>query len=394
MNIILGISGSIAAYKAAELVRLLTQQNAHVQVVMTEHAQAFITPLTLQALSGNAVLSKWSAAETESGMDHIALARWADIILCAPASADLLARLAHGMADDLLTTLCLATSAPVILAPAMNPHMWSHAATQANVALLQQRGVKILGPDTGQHACGDEGLGRMLQPEAITQALFANQTLTGQKVVITAGPTQEALDPVRYLTNHSSGKMGFALAEAALAAGAEVTLITGPVALCSDPKIKRIDVISAEDMLTAVLNVIENASLFISAAAVADYQCKNIADHKLKKSTAALQLELIRTPDILQAVADLKNRPFTVGFALETENLVKNAQKKLAEKKLDMIIANQTSPVTGFNADTNAVKVLYADGQQEEFALASKNLLAQQLISCISAQLRNQLPNR
>jgi phosphopantothenoylcysteine decarboxylase/phosphopantothenate--cysteine ligase len=388
-NIILGISGSIAAYKSAELVRQLKQQGAEVRVVMTEHAQAFITPLTLQALSGNAVLSSWSAAETDAGMDHIALARWADVVICAPASANFIARLVHGMADDLLTTLCLATSAPVIIAPAMNPHMWAHIATQTNIKLLQQRGVKILGPAVGDHACGDEGLGRMLEPSQIAQEVLSpvNSALTGQRILITAGPTHEALDPVRYLTNHSSGKMGFALAEAALAAGADVTLITGPVALTCNPKIKRVNVVSAQDMLNAVMASIPQTTIFISAAAVADYQSHEIAAHKLKKSTTELQLDLVRTPDILQAVAQLKNKPFTIGFALETENLLENAQKKLREKKLDMIIANQTGNTTGFNADTNAVNILYANGQQEEMSLMTKNLLAQELMSRISAQL-------
>ncbi|MFI4954502.1 MAG: bifunctional phosphopantothenoylcysteine decarboxylase/phosphopantothenate--cysteine ligase CoaBC [Gammaproteobacteria bacterium] len=388
-NIILGITASIAAYKAAELTRLLKQQGAEVQIVMTEHAQAFITPLTLQALSGKPVLCHWSAAETDAGMDHIALARWADAIICAPASADFVARLAHGMADDLLSTLCLATSAPVIVAPAMNPQMWANPATQSNVQTLKQRGIKFLGPAMGDHACGEEGLGRMEEPINILQAILVQQikSLAGQRILITAGPTQEALDPVRYLTNHSSGKMGFALAEAALAAGADVTLITGPVALTCNASIKRIDVVSAEDMLNAVMQCIPSASIFISAAAVADYQPKEIANNKLKKSDEKFKLDLVRTPDILHAVANLKIRPFTVGFALETENLLENAKKKLHEKKLDMLIANQTGAATGFNKDTNAATLLLPNSPAEEFPVMTKALLAQQLINRIAQQI-------
>lgn len=388
-HIILGITASIAAYKAAELTRLLKQHGADVQIVMTEHAQAFITPLTLHALSGNPVLSHWSAAETDAGMDHIALARWADSIICAPASADFIARLAHGMADDLLTTLCLATAAPIIVVPAMNPHMWANPATQSNVQLLIQRGIKILGPIAGEHACGEEGLGRMVEPLNILQAVLTptEKWLAGQHVLITAGPTQEALDPIRYLTNHSSGKMGFALAEAALAAGAEVTLITGPVNLTCHAAIKRIDVTRAEEMLDAVMAHIADTSIFIGAAAVADYQPKQTANNKLKRNTAQFTLELIPTPDILATVAKLPNRPFTVGFALETENLAENAQQKLQKKKVDLLIANSTGTETGFNANTNSAVLFSANGPEVTFPLMQKTLLAQQLIMHIAQQM-------
>ena len=387
-NIIVGVTGSIAAYKAAELIRGLRQKGANVQVVMTEHAQSFITPLTLQALSGKPVLSHWSAAETQEGMDHIALARWADAIICAPASANFLSRLLQGAADDLLTTLCLATSATIFVAPAMNPHMWENPATQNNMAELQQRGIQILGPAAGEHACGEEGLGRMLEPQAIIEHIFsaAPLSLAGHRVLITAGPTQEAIDPVRYISNRSSGKMGFALAEAAYRAGAEVIVISGPVALELNPDIARVNVISAAQMHEEVLQQVAKATIFIAAAAVADYQVRDIASNKIKK-TDTLSIELMRTPDILNAVSQLTRRPFIVGFALETENLHTHAEQKLQQKKLDMIVGNQTSEHTGFNTDTNAVIIIHADKQVEEVPLMSKTLLAQHLIARIAEQV-------
>ncbi len=384
-KIIVGVTGSIAAYKSAEFVRALRQRDIEVQVVMTEHAKSFITPLTLQALSGKPVLSEWCAAETQEGMDHIALARWADAIVCVPASADFIARLTHGLANDLLTTLCLATTAPIYIAPAMNPNMWSHAATQDNVALLKKRHVQFIGPACGEHACGEEGLGRMVETSDIINALFSNNSLAGQHVLITAGPTQEAIDPVRYISNRSSGKMGFALAEAAYRAGAKVTVITGPVSLSLSKDIQRIDVISANDMLNAVLHHSPTSTIFISAAAVGDYQAEQMSDQKIKKLTNTLSLSLIPTPDILKTLAQ-QNHLFTVGFALETQDLMANAEKKLKSKNIDMIIANELSENTGFNADTNAVKVLFSDGKKEEFPLMSKSELAQQLILRIAAQ--------
>lgn len=394
-RILLGISGGIAAYKSAELTRLLIKAGAEVRVVMTDAACEFIRPLTLQALSGHPVHQHLLDPEAEAGMGHIELARWAELILIAPASANLIARLCHGFADDLLTTLCLASHAPVLLAPAMNQAMWRHPQTQTNVAQLQQRGVQILGPDSGEQACGDLGPGRMLEPEALVAAIRPPEqncatatSLRGRKVMITAGPTREALDPVRYISNHSSGKMGYALAQAALEAGAEVHLVSGPVHLPTPAGVVYHPVESAEEMLAACLAQLKGCDLFIGAAAVADYRPVAVAEQKLKKGAEELmELRLIKNPDIIAQVAAQTPKPFTVGFAAETQNLLAYARSKLARKGLDMIIANDVSaPGIGFNSDENAVTLITADSETH-FATQSKSILAKTLIEYIAAQL-------
>ncbi|HET8705748.1 MAG TPA: bifunctional phosphopantothenoylcysteine decarboxylase/phosphopantothenate--cysteine ligase CoaBC, partial [Pseudomonadales bacterium] len=315
-HVVLGVTGGIAAYKSAEIIRRLRDQGAEVRVVMTAAAQQFITPLTLQALSGEPVHTDLLDPAAEAAMGHIELARWADVILVAPASADFLARVVVGRGDDLLTTLCLATKAPLVFAPAMNQQMWAAAATQANIQTLQTRGVKLIGPASGSQACGDVGLGRMVEPTDIVQQLptcFDSGVLSGKKVVITAGPTREALDPVRFITNHSSGKMGFAIAEAAREAGAAVTLISGPVNLPTPDRVKRVNVVSAQDMLNASLEAVKEADIFIATAAVADYRPAQIAKQKIKKSGDELTIQLVKNPDIVATIAALPNKPFTVG---------------------------------------------------------------------------------
>lgn len=389
-QIVLGITGGIAAYKSAELTRLLKGAGADVQVVMTPAAVEFITPLTLQALSGNPVHLHLLDPEAEAGMGHIELAKWADMILIAPASADFMARLNSGHGNDLLSTLCLATEAPVVLAPAMNQAMWRDPQTQANATCLQTKGIRLLGPGIGEQACGDTGPGRMLEPLDIanqTAALFDRGLLTGKRVVITAGPTREALDPVRYISNHSSGKMGYALAEAAIDAGAQVTLISGPVNLPAPPRCQRVMVESAEQMLAASLENIDQCDIFIASAAVADYRPSAVAEHKLKKGKEEImELHLIKNPDIVATVAALANKPFTVGFAAETRDVVHYAQDKLTRKKLDLIVANDVSRSDiGFNSDDNAVTVVSHD-QVQQVPLCSKRQLAGKLIDMIAAQ--------
>ncbi len=395
-RILLGVTGGIAAYKSAELIRTLSKAGAEVRVVMTAAAMEFITPLTLQALSGNPVHHAMLNPEAEAGMGHIELARWADIILVAPASADSIARLTAGMGNDLLTTLCLASSAPLVLAPAMNQAMWRDEATQANVQrLLELKGKRLhlFGPDEGEQACGDVGPGRMLEPQQLAQQLsllFEAGTLAGKRVVITAGPTREAIDPVRYISNHSSGKMGFALAEAARDAGALVTLICGPVNLATPERIQRIDIISAEDMLQAALEEVDSADIFIAAAAVADYRPATCAGHKIKKTAGAdtLELKLIKNPDIVATIAQHENRPFTVGFAAETQNVEDYAHKKMQSKNLDMIVANDVSRSDiGFNSDQNAVTVFSRHSQLSmAIAQSSKYNVATQIITQIAQQ--------
>ncbi|SDJ20187.1 bifunctional phosphopantothenoylcysteine decarboxylase/phosphopantothenate--cysteine ligase CoaBC [Billgrantia gudaonensis] len=367
---LLGISAGIAAYKSAMLARLLRQAGAEVRVVMTEGAQAFITPLTLQALTGEAVRTSLLDPDAEAGMGHIELARWADTILIAPATADLMARLATGQADDLLTTLCLASDAERIMAPAMNQAMWRHPATQRNADQLIADGWRLLGPDSGDQACGDTGPGRMLEPEAIVSALGDLDPTTGSHaaagfhVVITAGPTREPLDPVRYLSNHSSGKMGYALATAAAAQGARVTLISGPVALATPPGVERLDVETAREMHEAAQRLAGECDLFIGCAAVADYRAESPAEHKLKKrdGETGLTLRLIENPDIVAEVAARPDRPFVVGFAAETRDLEAYARDKLNRKGLDMIVANDVSAAgLGFGADDNAALLLWRD---------------------------------
>jgi phosphopantothenoylcysteine decarboxylase / phosphopantothenate---cysteine ligase len=389
-NVVLGVSGGIAAYKAAELVRQLKELGADVRVIMTRGACEFITPLTLQALSGRPVHTELLDTEAELGMGHIELARWADLLLIAPATADLLARLAAGRADDLLTTVALATAAPKLLAPAMNQQMWRDPATSANVATLTERGFRMVGPADGEQACGDIGPGRMEQPAAIAQAaasLFSSGLLAGRRVVITAGPTREALDPVRYLSNHSSGKMGYALAQAATDAGARTTLVSGPVHLATPDHVHRIDVQSAGDMLRECLTLAAECDIFIACAAVADYRPTTVAGQKIKKGAATITLELERNPDILATVSASAGAPFTVGFAAETSEVLTYARGKLESKGLDMIVANDVSDATiGFNSEQNAVTVLWRSGSQA-LERASKAAIARDLIALIAARL-------
>ena len=389
-RIVLGVGGGIAAYKSAELVRRLRDQGAEVRVVMTQGGREFITPLTLQALSGHPVHLDLLDAAAEAAMGHIELARWADLVLIAPATADLMARLAQGIANDLLTTLVLATDAQVALAPAMNQAMWRDPATQANAELLQQRGIRLFGPGAGSQACGDIGMGRMLEADDLAQRAadcFQRNVLDGVRLLITAGPTQENIDPVRYITNHSSGKMGFALAEAAVEAGAQVTLVSGPVFLPTPDRVQRIDVVSARDMLAAC-EASMPADILIAAAAVADYRPEVVAAHKLKKdpnSGDGLYLQMVRNPDILATLAGRPDRPFSVGFAAETENLLEYASGKLKVKNLDLIVANDVAnPSIGFNSEENAITVIDRQLRQTAFAQTSKGKIARQLITFIA----------
>ncbi len=383
-RIVLGVTGGIGAYKSAELIRLLGEQGSEVRVIMTESAKAFITPLTLQALSGFPVYdSLWDGSS--SGMPHIDLAKWADCILIAPTTADCMARLAHGFADDLLTTTSLASLAPLVITPAMNQAMWQHAATQHNKKTLEQRGVIFLGPDSGSQACGDNGPGRMLEPEDIIKLLdshFSKKALLKNiPLLITAGPTQEALDPVRFISNHSSGKMGYALARVASQWGAKVTLISGPVALECPPHVTCIQVRSAENMHHAVMQSISEAAIFISTAAVADYRPVSIATQKIKKTEdELLSLHLIKNPDILLDVSRLKNRPFLVGFAAETENLLDNAQQKLQKKNVDMIIANSAD---AFYQEDNKGWILTKD-KTTELPRLSKITMAEKILEAVT----------
>lgn len=389
-KILLGVTGGIAAYKTPELIRRLRDHGAEVRVVMSHAAKQFITPLALQAVSGFPVHEDLFDVHAEAAMGHIELARWADMIVIAPATANFVAQLAHGHAQDLLNTLCLATTAPITIAPAMNQQMWQAAATQANLSLLKQRQVHILGPAFGNQACGEVGLGRLMEPvDLLTQIanLFIPPILTNIRVHITAGPTREAIDPVRYLSNQSSGKMGYALAQAAIAAGAEVTLISGPVALTAPLGVELIEIITAAEMHQAVIEGIDQCDIFIAAAAVADYRYISPATQKISKDADHISLELVRNPDILATVAALPTRPFCVGFAAQTENILHYAQQKLLNKNLDMIVANQVGPRLGFNNDDNSCTVLWQDGM-EEFPLRSKEQLARDLISLIAGQYR------
>ena len=393
-HILLGITGGIAAYKAAELTRRLQNLGATVRVVMTSAAQQFITPLTLQALSGNPVHTDLLDPAAEAAMGHIELARWADLVVVAPASADFIARLAHGHADDLLSTLCLATPAPIAIAPAMNQGMWRDTSTQANIALLRERQVHLWGPADGEQACGDIGPGRMLEPDQLAQLaadVFPSRLLDGKRVLITAGPTREAIDPVRYISNHSSGKMGFALAQVAIDAGAQVMLIAGPVALETPKHATRIDVESAQQMYDAVMERAHDCDIFIAAAAVADYRPTVVAANKIKKQHDEMTLTLVRNPDIVSAVAQLQPKPFTVGFAAETHNVDDYARDKLERKNLDLIIANNVAqPGIGFNSDNNAVTALWRDGELQ-IGERSKTLIARELIILIDRRLHLQI---
>jgi phosphopantothenoylcysteine decarboxylase / phosphopantothenate---cysteine ligase len=387
-RVLVGITGGIAAYKAAELVRLLRGAGHDVQVVMTDAATRFITPLTLQALSGKPVRAGLWDEAAEAAMGHIELARWAEIVVVAPASADFLARLAAGRADDLLATLCLATAAPVLLAPAMNQQMWLNPATQHNVAVLRSRGLRLVGPADGEQACGEVGPGRMAEPADIVAALqarpaAASGSLRGRHVLLTAGPTREAVDPVRFISNRSSGKMGFALAAALTAAGARVTLVSGPVCLATPPGVDRHDVESADEMYRKVHALIADVDIYIGAAAVADYRPTQCADRKIKKTSDCLDITLTRAPDILSSVAALAQRPFVVGFAAETNDVERNARDKLERKKLDMIAANDVSEGRAFDRDDNALVVLWADGKRQ-LNQQRKSELADELVAVIA----------
>ena len=393
-RILLGISGGIAAYKSAELTRRLRDQGAEVRVVMTPAATEFITPLTLQALSGNPVHTELLDHAAEAAMGHIELARWADTVVIAPATANFIARLSNGMADDLLSALCLATTAPLLVAPAMNQQMWRNPATQENIARLQARGITLLGPASGAQACGETGPGRLLDPDEIVPALVAagrTSRLAGVRVMVSAGPTREFIDPVRYLSNRSSGRMGYAVARAAEEAGASVTLVTGPVVLTPPARVRVIEVVSAAQMRDSVLAEAESCEIFISAAAVADYRSRDTASHKMKKKEAGISLRLEKTPDILSEVAALASPPFTVGFAAETENLAHNAKQKLVEKNLDMVAANRVGDGLGFDSDRNALEVYWPGGSQS-LGTASKELLARELVEIIVARYREKKP--
>ena len=413
-RILLGVTGGIAAYKSADVVRRLREAGAEVQVAMTPAATAFVGPLTFQAVSGRPVRTELLDANAEAGMGHIELARWADLILLAPATADFLARLAHGMADDLLSTLCLATDRMIAVAPAMNRLMWQNSATQDNCRLLERRSVKIWGPGVGEQACGEIGAGRMLEPVELCNlvirqfnasdsepafasepagsklALPSSHDLQGLTVLLTAGPTREALDPVRFISNRSTGKMGFAVAEAAAAAGARVTLVSGPVSLQTPPGVGRIDVESAVEMREAVIERAHQADIFIATAAVADYRAAEPAERKLKKTREELTLELVRNPDILAEVAALRShRPFTVGFAAETHDVVHYAEDKRRRKNLDMIAANRVGVAgSGFESEQNQLQVLWEGGEQA-LPLADKTLLGQQLVALIARRYRS-----
>jgi phosphopantothenoylcysteine decarboxylase/phosphopantothenate--cysteine ligase len=387
-RILLGVTGGIAAYKSAELVRRLREKGAEVQVVMTRAACEFVTPLTFQALSGRPVYTRLLDHDAEAGMGHISLARWSDVILIAPASANFLARLAHGLADDLLSTLCLAADVPLLAAPAMNHQMWLAAATRDNVNTLAGRGVAILGPGEGDQACGETGPGRMLEPAelvAAVEAQFHSDLLAGMKILVTAGPTREAIDPVRYISNRSSGRMGYAVARAAQEAGADVTLVSGPVALPVPDRVRCVSVATAEEMYKEVMAGAAGTDIFIAAAAVADYRCARIAPGKIKKKAAALSLELERNPDILARVAGLSPPPFTVGFAAETGALEANAREKLNNKKLDMIAANRVGPDLGFDSEDNALDVYWQGGGQV-LEVMNKEKLARRLIRLVAEQ--------
>jgi len=389
-NILLGVSGGIAAYKSAELVRQLRELGATVRVIMTRGAQEFITPLTMQALSGHPVHTELLDAEAEQGMGHIELARWADLLLIAPATADLLARLAAGRADDLLTTVALATSAPKLLAPAMNQQMWRDPATAANVAQLAERGMVLVGPASGEQACGDIGPGRLEEPAIIARAaaeLFEDGLLQGKRVVITAGPTREALDPVRYISNHSSGKMGYALAQAAVDAGARTTIVSGPVQLTPPDRVRVVSVESARQMLEQCLELMPECDIFIACAAVADYRPAAVQPQKIKKGPDEMSLLLVRNPDIVATVAAGEPRPFTVGFAAETRDVLAYAREKLQRKALDMIVANDVSDQSiGFNSELNEAVVLWRDGEQA-LARTGKGNMARQIIQLIAARI-------
>lgn len=389
-KILVGITGGIAAYKSIDLIRHFKNANAEVRVVLTPAAEAFVTPLTLQAISGNAVSNSLLDPQAELAMGHIELAKWADLIVIAPASADFIARLRLGMGNDLLSTLCLATAAPILLAPAMNQQMFKQAAVQENLAVLEERGIQLIGPNSGFQACGDVGKGRMSEPSEVFQAVCdhftAQQDLTDLSVTITAGPTQEAIDPVRYISNHSSGKMGFAIANAFAKRGAKVTLIAGPVNLPTPQNVARIDVLSAQEMAEQAVKFAQQSAIFIGCAAVADYRVAEVATQKIKKTgeNDELTLKLVKNPDIIATVANLReNRPFVVGFAAETQNVAEYAKDKLKRKNLDLICANDVSGGQVFGQDQNALQLFWQNGEKN-LPLAAKGKLGELLVEEIT----------
>jgi phosphopantothenoylcysteine decarboxylase/phosphopantothenate--cysteine ligase len=392
-NIILGVTGGIAAYKAPELVRRLRELGADVQVVMSKSAGQFVTQTALQAVSGRPVRQSLWDKEAEAAMGHIELARWAHLVLIAPATAEFMSRLAAGAAPDLLSTLCLATKAPVLIAPAMNHVMWAKPAVQSNRRLLEERGVRLLGPEVGDQACGETGIGRMMNPDDIAAAIEsmtatpitggAHPVLRGKTVMITAGPTREAIDPVRYITNRSSGKMGYAMARAARDAGANVILISGPVNLDEPNSVKRVCVETAEQMFAATHDHLQGVDIFIAAAAISDYRPEAQEKNKIKKTKPSMRLDLVKSPDTLASVAEIENGPFTVGFAAETEQLREYALGKLENKKLDMIVANKVGADRGFDSEENAVEVFWRGGELS-FPTTAKTELATQLIQLIA----------
>ncbi|WP_454785603.1 bifunctional phosphopantothenoylcysteine decarboxylase/phosphopantothenate--cysteine ligase CoaBC [Legionella sp. WA2024007413] len=391
-KVLLGICGGVAAYKSAYLIRELTRAGAEVKVVMTQSAQEFVSPLLMQALSGNEVRTNLFDAQAERAMGHIELARWADYLVIAPASANCLAKIAQGIADDLLSTLYLVAEVPVLVCPAMNRSMWAHPATQANCKLLQTRGVIFVGPEEGSQACGEQGFGRVSEVEQIMSALRlheVHQLLAGKKVLVTAGPTRESIDPVRYISNYSSGKMGYALAEAAAMAGAQVTLISGPSSLQASATIKRIQVESAQEMLDAVMREMPADGIYIGTAAVADYRVESPASEKIKKKNQdEMTLKLIKNPDILSRVVDSAKASYVVGFAAETTDVLHYATEKLQHKKLDMIVANAVGKGLGFESEVNQVSLI-TKSKQIELPLTHKTRLAGQIIAIIAATLQN-----
>ncbi len=395
IKVVVGVTGGIAAYKSAELIRRLREKEFEVRVVMTRAAREFITPLTLQALSGYPVRHDLFDEAAEAAMGHIELARWADVVLVAPASADFIAKLAHGFANDLLSTLCLATAARVIAVPAMNRQMWASGATQENCSTVLRRGVLLLGPAEGDQACGEVGPGRMLDPAEIVSRLAqltGGGPMADLSVLVTAGPTQEAIDPVRYVSNHSSGKMGYAIAQAAADAGALVTLVSGPTGLGVPSGARRMDVLSAEEMYRTVMALAPEQDIFIGAAAVADYRPDDVKTQKIKKTSEEMVLRLARNPDILAAVAALPHPPFTVGFAAETENLEQHAREKLEKKSLDLIAANQVNaPGIGFGSEDNALQ-LYWRGGSKELPRSPKPAIARELIQVVYDRYRAKNP--
>ena len=395
-KILLGVTGGIAAYKAAELLRLMQKDGAEVRVVMTPSAQEFVQPLTFQALSGHRVYTDIFDGEADSAMDHIELARWCDLLVIAPASADFLGKLRAGYADNLLLTLCLASKQPVAVAPAMNQQMYANPATGENIAALERNGILIWGPDAGEQACGDVGPGRMLEPEQLLQQVveqFAPGPLAGRRLLLTAGPTREPIDPVRYISNRSSGKMGYAIAAAARRAGAEVCLVSGPVALAPPAGVELVPVESASDMYQAVMSRADGQDIFIACAAVSDYRVRDAAEHKIKKNSESLSLELVRNDDILAAVSALEARPFCVGFAAETRDVEAYARDKLERKRLDMIAANRVGDGSGFEADVNQLDVFWADGGAP-IEQASKTEVARRLIDLVAERYTRALSTR